>query len=75
MGFQIEPPIESEALKAILGLVIQHVVSQQADMYRHKTHRCDDRIGSIHQPHVRPIIRGKLNKSVEFGGATGMVVS
>ncbi len=36
-------------------------------MYRHKTHRCDDRIVSIHQPHVRPIIRGKLNKSVEFG--------
>ena len=32
-----------------------------------KTHRCDDRIVSIHQPHVRPIIRGKLNKSVEFG--------
>ena len=47
--------------------VIQHVFSQQADMYRHKTHRCDDRIVSIHQPHVRPIIRGKLNKSVEFG--------
>jgi hypothetical protein len=36
-------------------------------MYRHKTHNCDDRIVSIHQPHVRPIIRGKINKSVEFG--------
>ena len=36
-------------------------------MYRHKTHRCDDRIVSIHQPHVRPIMRGKLNKAVEFG--------
>ncbi len=36
-------------------------------MYRTKSHRCDDRIVSIHQPHVRPIIRGKLNKSVEFG--------
>jgi transposase, IS5 family len=47
--------------------VIQHVYSQQAEMYRTKSHRCDDRIVSIHQPHVRPIIRGKLNKSVEFG--------
>jgi hypothetical protein len=47
--------------------VIQHVYSQQAEMYRTKNHRCDDRIVSIHQPHVRPIIRGKLNKSVEFG--------
>ena len=47
--------------------VIQHVYSQQAEMYRTKSHRCDDRIVSIHQPHLRPIIRGKLNKSVEFG--------
>ena len=47
--------------------VIQHVYSQQAEMYRTKNHRCNDRIVSIHQPHVRPIIRGKLNKSVEFG--------
>ncbi len=47
--------------------VIQHIHRQQAEMYRYKTHRCDDRIVSIHQPHVRPIIRGKLNKAVEFG--------
>ena len=47
--------------------VIQQVFSQQTDMYSTKSHRCDDRIVSIHQPHVRPIIRGKLNKSVEFG--------
>jgi hypothetical protein len=36
-------------------------------MYSTKSHRCDDRIVNIHQPHVRTIIRGKLNKSVEFG--------
>ena len=47
--------------------VIQHIYRQQDEMYRHKTHRCDDRIVSIHQPHVRPIMRGKLNKAVEFG--------
>ena len=36
-------------------------------MYQPKTHRSDDRIVSINQPHVRPIIYSKLNKSVEFG--------
>lgn len=47
--------------------VIQHVHAQQAEMYRHKRRRCDDRIVSIHQPHVRPIVRGKANQAVEFG--------
>ena len=36
-------------------------------MYHTKTNRSEDRIVSIHQPHVRPIIYSKLNKSVEFG--------
>jgi hypothetical protein len=36
-------------------------------MYQTKTRRCDDRIVSISQPYVRPIIRGKQNKPVEFG--------
>jgi IS5 family transposase len=47
--------------------VIQHVYTQQREMYRNKRRRCDDRIVSISQPYVRPIIRGKLDKPVEFG--------
>ena len=47
--------------------VIQHLYQQQWAMYQTKTKRCDDRIVSISQPHVRPIVRGKLNKPVEFG--------
>lgn len=47
--------------------VIQHLYQQQWDMYQNKTHRCDHRIVSISQPYVRPIVRGKLNKPVEFG--------
>ncbi|MDD2751357.1 MAG: IS5 family transposase [Acidithiobacillus sp.] len=47
--------------------VIQHLHQQQWDMYQNKTHRCDHRIVSISQPYVRPIVRGKLNKPVEFG--------
>jgi len=46
--------------------VIQHVYAQQRDMYKNKSRRCDDRIVSISQPYVRPIIRGKLDKPVEF---------
>ena len=47
--------------------VIPHVYEQQWEMYRTKTRRCDDRIVSISQPYVRPIVRGKQDKPVEFG--------
>jgi hypothetical protein len=47
--------------------IIQHVYSQQDGMYQTRSRRCENRIVSISQPHVRPIIRGKVSKSVEFG--------
>jgi IS5 family transposase len=47
--------------------VIQHVYPQQSEMYRTQTHRCDHRIVSINQPYVRPMVRGKQDKPVEFG--------
>jgi len=47
--------------------VIQHLYDQQWEMYRNNSRRCDHRIVSISQPYVRPIVRGKLNKPVEFG--------
>ncbi len=47
--------------------VIPHLYAQQWEMYQNKSRRCDDRIVSISQPYVRPIVRGKVNKSVEFG--------
>jgi len=36
-------------------------------VYQNKSRRCDNRIVSISQPYVRPIIRGKQDKPVEFG--------
>jgi len=36
-------------------------------MYRTHTHSIEDRIVSIHQPHVRPMVRGKASAPVEFG--------
>ena len=47
--------------------VIQHLYAQQWQMYCDKSRRCDDRIVSISQPYVRPIVRGKQSKPVEFG--------
>ncbi|MGR9117584.1 MAG: IS5 family transposase [Gammaproteobacteria bacterium] len=47
--------------------VIQHVYRQQREMYRTQTHRCEHRIVSISQPYVRPMVRGKQDKPVEFG--------
>jgi len=47
--------------------VIPHVYRQQWEMYRTQSNRCDDRIVSISQPYVRPIVRGKVDKPVEFG--------
>ncbi len=36
-------------------------------MYTTHIRRCNDRIVSISQPYIRPIIRGKQGKTVEFG--------
>ena len=47
--------------------IIQEVYRQQQQMYDQKTNKCSDRIVSIHQPHVRPIVRGKDGTPVEFG--------
>jgi IS5 family transposase len=46
---------------------IQELYSQQQRMYEQKTHQVEDRIVSIHQPWVRPIVRGKATADVEFG--------
>jgi hypothetical protein len=48
-------------------LVIQTLYDQQKHMYDNRVHSVEDRIVSIHQPHVRPIVRGKTNADVEFG--------
>ncbi|MCW3108747.1 MAG: transposase family protein [Segetibacter sp.] len=58
-------PLKKKEYKYLL--VIQTLYEQQKLMYDHKTHSIEHRIVSIHQPHVRPIVRGKTNTYVEFG--------
>lgn len=48
-------------------LVINQLYSQQLFMYENRTHKISDRIISICQPHIRPIVRGKAGSDVEFG--------
>lgn len=71
---QIEKLVESGAELSSLSqrnykmlLVVTEVYRQQLWMWSKKLTRIDDRIVSVTQPHVRPIIRGKAGKAVEFG--------
>ncbi len=48
-------------------LVVTEVYRQQLSMYEKKEQSIQDRIVSLTQPHIRPIVRGKAGKSVEFG--------
>lgn len=48
-------------------LVIQETYRQQKEMRMRKEHSIEHRIVSVHQPHVRPIVRGKAKAKTEFG--------
>ena len=63
-------PLPHKYLKQLW--VIHTMWDQQWEMFINHTHRCDDRIVSISQPHVRPIVRGKQAAMVEFGSKLGL---
>ena len=46
---------------------IRTIYEQQKYMYDNQTRRVNDRIVSVSQPFIRPIVRGKAGKPVEFG--------
>ncbi len=48
-------------------LIISELYRQQKEMYETRKHSIPERIVSISQPHVRPIVRGKDKAAVEFG--------
>lgn len=54
--------------------VIRTLYTQQEEMYRNGSRRVADRIVSLSQPWVRPIVRGKQNAEVEFGAKVEMSV-
>jgi hypothetical protein len=62
VGLQV---LESRHYRMLL--VVVEVNRQQLCMYENNENRTDDRIVSLTQPHVRPIVRGKAGTPVEFG--------
>ena len=54
--------------------VLKELYEQQKYMYDNKTHKVKDRIVSISQPYIRPIIRGKAKAPVEFGAKLDMSI-
>ncbi len=48
-------------------LVLTEVYRQQLWMWSNKKQKIDERIVSLTQPHIRPIVRGKGGTPVEFG--------
>lgn len=47
--------------------VAKRIYEQQREMIEKKTNRVKERIVSFYEPKIRPIVRGKEGKSVEFG--------
>lgn len=54
---------------------IRKIYEQQKYMYDSHTHSVENRIVSVSQPFVRPIVRGKAGKPVEFGMKLDISVS
>ncbi len=60
------PPLPLEYRLQRQYWIIQLLYHQQEEMFQKKERRCEDRIVSVFQPHVRPIVRGNAGKSTEF---------
>ena len=54
--------------------IVRKLYEQQKQMYERKTHQMNDRIVSLSQPWVRPIVRGKATVQVEFGAKMSVSV-
>ena len=54
--------------------VITELYEQQKYMYDNNVHSVKDRIVSISQPYIRPIVRGKAKAPVEFGAKLDMSI-
>ena len=55
--------------------IIRNLFEQQSYMHVNKTHQVGDRIVSLSQPWVRPIVRGKAKSKCEFGAKLDISVS
>ena len=56
------PDWETERLATI-----RKMYEQQLTMFKNKVNRIENRIVSLSQPHIRPVVRGKAKAKTEFG--------
>ena len=54
--------------------ILTTVYEQQHYMFENNTHTVENRIVSISQPYIRPIVRGKAKSPVEFGAKLDLSV-
>src|SRR5690554_4938820 len=54
-------------------LAVIHEVYSQQHAFFHEKIKPEDRIVSLNKPYVRPIVRGKETKSVEFGAKVNKI--
>ena len=56
-------------------MVVSELVRQQTILYQSESRSIPDRIVSLSQAHVRPIVRGKARSNVEFGAKISISVT
>ena len=56
-------------------MVVSELVRQQTILYHSESKSISDRIVSLTQAHVRPIVRGKARSNVEFGAKISISVT
>ena len=66
--------VELTEKERVLLETIEKLYEQQLYMYENRTHSVDDRIVSISQPYIRPIVRGKAKAPTEFGAKLDLSV-
>ena len=65
--FLMQDGVEITRKEAEMLSTIMKLYEQQLYMYENNTHSVPDRIVSISQPYIRPIVRGKAKSPTEFG--------
>lgn len=66
-GIQGRHPDVTTAKQLERLTVVRAMYEQHKEVFEKRTRRVEDRIVSLHQPWVRPIVRGKKGAPVEFG--------
>ncbi len=71
MNELVEQALEKDhvvSCKVLTNLeIVTQIYEQQQYMFKNKVKTIDSRIVSFHKPYVRPIVRNKSDKRVEFG--------